>query len=98
VWANACQILQQEITRLVYAAGSCDRVGTRNRRTILALRKDMEFLEGMLKRHLKLYRFHRKLDFRIAERLSWLIFYLPVPSLRFVEQLLAKVRRALGFV
>jgi hypothetical protein len=58
----------------------------------------MEFLEVMVKRHLKLYRFHRKLDLHIAERLSWLIFYFPVPSVRFVEQLLAKVGGVLGFV
>jgi hypothetical protein len=55
VWNNACEALQQESSRIL----SQKEVQPEERRMVLEMRRDMEFLATCSARFLKVYRFHR---------------------------------------
>jgi hypothetical protein len=61
-WANAAEILQQEIARIRLSMTSCDDNLVNNEYDIVGLREDMLYLATLTKRYIDVFRFNRKFD------------------------------------
>jgi hypothetical protein len=59
-WANAAEILQQEISRIRLSMTSRDGDLLNNEYDIVGLREDMLYLATLTKRYIDVFRFNRK--------------------------------------